>query len=110
GPTAPQAAKDGPCVFARKFYYDTAATGSIGQFEVTQEFTDTSQFVFGTDWPWTGELFAPDAPQRWPCFVHYLPRGGDLNPVLSQAFTRPNRLRVERANALALCPSVAARI
>jgi 6-methylsalicylate decarboxylase len=107
---APQAAQDGPFVFASKFYYDTAATGSIGQLEATQEFVDTSQFVFGTDWPWTGELFAPTAPEQWPWFVNYLPSGGDPNPVLSQAFTRPNRLRLERANALALYPSVATRI
>ena len=107
---APHAAQDGPFVFASKLYYDTAATGSIGQFKATQEFVDTPQFVFGTDWPWTGELFAPNAPQRWPWFVSYLPRRGDPNPVLSQAFTRPNRLRLERSNALALYPSVAARI
>jgi predicted TIM-barrel fold metal-dependent hydrolase len=107
---APQAAQNGPFVYAAKFYYDTAATGSIGQFQQTQEYVKNSQFVFGTDFPWTADLFAPNAPQEWPWFVNYLPSGSDPNPVLSQAFSRPNRLNLERANALALYPSVAARL
>jgi 6-methylsalicylate decarboxylase len=109
-PLSPQAAELGPFVFARKFYYDTAATGSKAQLEATKEFVDTSNFVFGTDWPWTGELFADNAAQRWPWFVDFLPSGNDPDPALSEAFVRPDRLRLERNNALALYPGVAARI
>jgi predicted TIM-barrel fold metal-dependent hydrolase len=96
----------GPFASAKEFYYDTGVAGSAEQLLALQSLTGPGHVVFGTDWPFTATLFAQDAKQRWPWFSDQLPRGGDPEPALSSVFTRPQRLQIERANALELYPGL----
>jgi len=100
----------GPFVYANRFFYDTGLASTKAQLEATREFADASQIVFGTDWPFTFNIFAPDAPERWPWFTEFLPEDDDPEPALSKAFSPRERRQIERDNPLALYPSVAARL
>ena len=63
----------------------------------------------GTDWPFTGAIFAVNADERWPWFGPLLPRGGDPQPALRSSFSLRERSAIERSTALDLYPRVAAR-
>ena len=96
------AAPDGPFAAARRFYYDTAIAGSEEQLLALKRLTGAERVVFGTDYPYVDVLFQPDAAAQWPWFGDMLPSDGDPQPALSRVFDRPERLLIDRQNALGL--------
>jgi 6-methylsalicylate decarboxylase len=109
-PTDGAPGRVGPFAFARRFYYDLASVDTEGQLVSTKAIADTSRILFGADWPFLSGRFEPDAAQSWPWLADFLPEGDDPAPTLSKAFKPSDRRRIERDNALALYPSVAARL
>ena len=101
-----EAAPEGPFAAARRFYYDTAIAGSEEQLLSIKHLTGAERVVFGTDYPYVDVLFQSDARERWPWFGDMLPIDGDPEPALSRVFDRPERLLIERENALALYPEL----
>jgi predicted TIM-barrel fold metal-dependent hydrolase len=96
----------GPFAAARRFFYDTALGASEEQLLALEHLTGSPGIVFGTDWPFTDWMFAPDARRRAPWFSDVLPADGDPEPALSRAFAGPECLSIERENALALYPDL----
>jgi 6-methylsalicylate decarboxylase len=104
-PVLGQAVPDGPPAYFARYFYDTAIAQTVQQMEATREVSGVRQIVFGSDWPFVGPIFfAPDAVQRFPYFKEIIPRNGDPAPLLSRIFSRGERLRVDRLNALRLFP------
>lgn len=101
-PTTPA----GPFDAARKFLYTTALGGSDEQLLSLDSLTGPARIVFGTDFPFTDWFYAPDARRRAPWLGDLLPRNGDPLPSLSRLFSRRDRLRIERQNALKLYPGL----
>lgn len=98
---------EGPFAEARKFIYDTALGGSDEQMLGLDALTGPGQVIFGTDYPFTGWMFAPNAQEVAPWFADDLPtRNGDPEPVLSRIWNRPERIAVERQNAGRLYPGI----
>lgn len=60
-----------------------------------RELAGTEHVLFATDWPFTSALF---------------PAAGDPAPQLDETFSPAERPAVERSNALAQFPALAARI
>lgn len=75
-------------------YYDTALSQARPAMAATRAVTDTSHILFGTDWPFSDIIFLVP---------------GDPAPQLADSFDADELLLVERSNALALFPRVAAR-
>lgn len=50
---------DGPEVYLKKFYYDTALSASPHAFASLQTLVDTSQILFGSDYVWATEPAVP---------------------------------------------------
>jgi predicted TIM-barrel fold metal-dependent hydrolase len=94
---APSSAIDGafPTSATAGLYYDTAISPAPSAMRSVLEITDVDHIVFGSDWPFTQLLFLGS---------------GDPQPELSLSFPPAQRAAVERANALALLPSLAARL
>jgi len=100
---------NGPFEEVRKFYYDTAIGNSSEQMGLLDTLTGPGHVIFGTDWPFLNWEFAPNSHEVAPWFAEDLPNSetGDPEPVLSRVWNRPDRLRVERGNALELYPGLA---
>jgi 6-methylsalicylate decarboxylase len=95
-----KAVPDGPPAYYRRLIYDTALAATRAQLPGLLETAGAGQVVFGSDWPFTARLF--DDPRALPAFLRADgPRGTDPQPSLA-LLGRRDRLRVERANALAL--------
>jgi predicted TIM-barrel fold metal-dependent hydrolase len=94
---APSAPIDGafPTSATAGLYYDTAISPAPSAMRSVLEITDVDHIVFGSDWPFTQLLFLGS---------------GDPQPELSLSFPPAQRAAVERANALGLLPSLAARL
>jgi len=103
-----EAAPQGPFEAARRFYYDTALGGSEEQLLAARRLPGVEHLVFGTDYPYSGLLFQPDAGQSWPWFSELLPTDGDPEPALSRVFDQAERRLIDRDNALALYPGLRA--
>jgi predicted TIM-barrel fold metal-dependent hydrolase len=84
-----------PVAATQGLYYDTALAPAPPSMRSVLEITDVSHIVFGSDWPFTELLFL---------------RSGDPWPQLSRTFNEQQRHAIERANALHLLPTVAARL
>jgi len=99
---------NGPFNEARKFYYDTALGNSSEQMGTLDTLTGPDKVVFGTDWPFLNWEFAPNSHEVAPWFKDDLPNSktGDPEPVLSRIWSRPERLKIERGNALKLYPGL----
>jgi predicted TIM-barrel fold metal-dependent hydrolase len=80
---------------AKGLYYDTALSPAPSTWRSVLEITDIDHIVFGSDWPFAELLF----------LTH-----GDPQPQLSLSFPEAQRHAFERANALRLLPSLAARL
>lgn len=76
-------------------FYDTALSPAPSSMRSVLEISDVQHILFGTDWPYTEALF---------------PTAGDPQPDLSLTFTELDRHTIERANALAALPTLAARL
>jgi predicted TIM-barrel fold metal-dependent hydrolase len=76
-------------------YYDTALSPAPQSMRSILEMSDLDHIVFGSDWPFTELLFLT---------------AGDPQPQLSLSFDETQRHALERANALALLPSLARRL
>ncbi|NNN34029.1 amidohydrolase family protein [Streptomyces sp. S3(2020)] len=79
----------------RKLFFDTALSPAPQSMKSTRELAGVGRIMFASDWPFTAELF---------------PAAGDPAPQLDETFSAAERLRVERSNALAQLPRVAARL
>ncbi|GLP66468.1 amidohydrolase [Streptomyces sp. TUS-ST3] len=82
-------------VLYRKLFFDTALSPVPQSMKSTRELAGVGHIMFASDWPFTAELF---------------PAAGDPAPQLDETFSSAERLRVERSNALAQLPRVAARL
>lgn len=100
------AAPEGPFVAARRFYYDTAVAGSEEQLLSVRHLAGAERLLFGTDYPYVGLLFEPDARDKWPWFSDLLPVDGDPEPVLSRLFSPAERALIDGGNALTLLPAL----
>ena len=78
-----------------RLFYDTALSPAPSAMRSVRAVTDTSHIMFATDWPFSGPVFLVP---------------GDPAPQLSDTFSPAERLLVERANALAQLPRLAARL
>jgi predicted TIM-barrel fold metal-dependent hydrolase len=78
-----------------RLFYDTALSPAPSAMRSVREVTDLSHILFATDWPFSAPVFVTP---------------GDPAPQLSDTFTTAERLKVERANALAQLPRLAARL
>lgn len=76
-------------------FYDTALNPAPAAMRAILEISDVNHIVFGSDWPFTQLLFLT---------------AGDPQPQLSRTFDQEKRHAIERANALAQLPSLAARL
>ncbi|MGW4726419.1 amidohydrolase family protein [Streptomyces sp. NPDC004291] len=79
----------------RRLFYDTALSPAPQAMKSVRELAGTEHILFATDWPFTSALF---------------PAAGDPAPQLDETFSPAERLAVERSNALAQFPALAARI
>ena len=85
----------GPLVALKRFHYDTALSASPLPLRSLQELVPPEQILFGSDFP-----FAPELVTR-----------ASVDGLASYpGFDAAARARVERANALALLPRLAARV
>ncbi|MFF2655673.1 amidohydrolase family protein [Streptomyces sp. NPDC058045] len=97
-PPAQQTKAAGPpnsSPYFRELFYDTAISPTPQTMKSVRELAGTEHILFATDWPFAGSLFPAD---------------GDPAPQLDETFTPAERLAVERSNALAQFPALAARI
>ncbi|MFE2352098.1 amidohydrolase family protein [Kitasatospora cineracea] len=90
---APGAADTNP--HFRGLFYDTALSPAPQAMKSVRELAGTEHILFATDWPFSGALF---------------PGTGDPAPQLDETFDPDERLAVERGNALAQLPGLAARL
>ncbi|MFB7652947.1 MULTISPECIES: amidohydrolase family protein [unclassified Streptomyces] len=81
--------------YFRKLFYDTALSPAPQAMKSVRELAGTEHILFATDWPFTSALFLA---------------AGDPAPQLDETFSPTERLAVERSNALAQFPALAARI
>ncbi|WP_166682990.1 amidohydrolase family protein [Streptomyces aquilus] len=81
--------------YFRKLFYDTALSPAPQAMKSVRELAGPEHILFATDWPFTSALF---------------PAAGDPAPQLDRTFSFAERLAVERSNALAQFPALAARI
>ncbi|MEU6472500.1 amidohydrolase family protein [Streptomyces massasporeus] len=81
--------------YFRKLFYDTALSPAPQAMKSVRELAGAEHILFATDWPFTNALF---------------PAAGDPAPQLDETFSPAERLAVERSNALAQFPALAARI
>jgi 6-methylsalicylate decarboxylase len=84
-----------PMTATQGLYYDTALSPAPSSMRSVLAITDIHHIVLGTDWPYTQALFLGS---------------GDPQPELSLTFSASERAIVERANALAQLPGLAARL
>ncbi len=78
-----------------KLFYDTALSPAASAMKSVREVTDVSHIMFATDWPFSNITFI-------------IP--GDPAPQLKNSFNTDELLQVNRSNALAQFPALAARI
>ena len=78
-----------------RLFYDTALSPTPSAMRSVRAVTSTAHIMFATDWPFSGPVFVVP---------------GDPAPQLSETFSATERLAVERANALAQLPRLAARL
>ncbi|MEU6289376.1 amidohydrolase family protein [Streptomyces sp. NPDC046988] len=79
----------------RRLFYDTALSPAPQAMKSVRELAGTEHVLFATDWPFASALFLG---------------AGDPAPQLDETFSPAERLAVERSNALAQFPALAARI
>lgn len=85
----------GPLDSLKRFFYDTALSASPHALRSLQELVPAEQVLFGSDYP-----FAPEPITR-----------ASVDALAAYSgFDAAARAKLERANALALLPSVAARV
>lgn len=80
---------DGPEVYLKKFYYDTALSASPHAFASLQTLVDTSQILFGSDYVWATE---PAVPATIKGINEY------------KGFTPKDIMAIQRENAMNLFP------
>lgn len=78
-----------------RHYYDTALSPAAASMQAVRTLTDLSHILFATDYPFSSLVFIVP---------------GDPAPQFDDTFTAAERRQVERASALTLFPTVAARI
>lgn len=78
-----------------RLFYDTALSPAPSAMRSVRAVTADSHIMFATDWPFSAPLFTVP---------------GDPAPQLAETFTSAERLLVERSNALAQLPRLAARL
>jgi 6-methylsalicylate decarboxylase len=78
-----------------KLYYDTALSPAPSAIQSVKAVTDVSHIMFATDWPFSNLTFIVP---------------GDPAPQLSESFSSAELMQVDRTNALAQLPRLAARL
>jgi predicted TIM-barrel fold metal-dependent hydrolase len=78
-----------------ELFYDTALSPAPSAMQSVRQVTSVSHIMFATDWPFSAPLFI-------------LP--GDPAPQLAQTFSSTELAQVDRGNALAQLPNLAARL
>jgi predicted TIM-barrel fold metal-dependent hydrolase len=78
-----------------KLYYDTALSPAPSAMQSVKAVADVSHIMFATDWPFSNLTFVVP---------------GDPAPQLAESFSSAERLQVDRGNALAQLPRLAARL
>lgn len=81
----------------KQLYYDTALSSGPASMKGLREITPVSHVMFATDWPFSGPVFT-------------VKPAGDPEPELNLSFGADERLQVDRRNALAQLPNLAARL
>lgn len=100
---------EGPQAFFKQFYYETAQAFSRVQLEALKSIAPTEHILFGTDYPPLQRLYAEKNKEAAPWVAAELPTDGDPAPAYDVVFGK-ERVDVERSNALALFPKLAARM
>ncbi len=80
-----------------RLHFDTALATAPATVASMREVTEVSHILFGTDYPFSAARYA-NKPE------------GDPNAELNESFAPVERQRVDRANALALFPTLAKRL
>ena len=78
-------------------YYDTALSSATPSMKALREITSVSHILFATDWPFSGLVYLTKLP-------------GDPARELDDSFNGAERRKVDRDNALAQFPRLAARL
>jgi len=94
-PAARERMRKGPLHYLRTFFYDTALSASPHPLRSLQELVPPEQILFGSDYP-----FAPEP----------ITKASVDGLAAYPGFDAAARAKVERANALALLPTVARRV
>jgi len=94
-PQIRERAPKGPAHYLAQFNYDTALSANPNALRSLQELVGPEKILFGSDFPFAPELVARAS-------IEGLARYG--------GFDAPARARIERENALALLPGLAARL
>lgn len=100
---------EGPGTFLEQFFYETAHTFGRAQLECIKALASTEHVLFGTEFPSLDRVYASDNREHAPAIASDLPFDGDPTPAFEAVFGG-DRIRVERTNALALFPRLAARL
>lgn len=86
---------DTPTAVLGRSFFDTALVADVPALRANESMAGTSQIVFGSDWPYAARLYT--AP-------------GDPQPLLSEVFSEADRHSIDRRNALAQFPRLAAYV
>lgn len=81
----------------KDLYYDTALSAAPPAMAAVRQITEVNHVMFATDWPFTNLLYLPKP-------------AGDPAPELNLSYNSDERLMVDRRNALAQFPTLAARL
>jgi 6-methylsalicylate decarboxylase len=111
GPSFNQLLPEGPHLYLRELYYDTAQAYSEGQMRGVLDIANASHIVYGSDAPPIANFYAngrsllPLPPSQLPN-----PDTGDPAPTLSAVFDNETRQGIDANNALRLFPRLRSRM
>jgi 6-methylsalicylate decarboxylase len=107
-----QVLPEGPLTYISRMYFDDAQAFTAAQLQPLLSLVPADHIMFGSDWPATRNLYTADNVEKMPFLEGRLPilQAGDPEPPVDEAYSRPERIALERDNALAQFPKLQARI
>jgi len=98
---------DGPPAYYARAYYDTALSYAEPSMAALRRVASLDHVAFGSDWPFTRQLFETSVSEVPDWAAGLVPREGDPAPALGD-LTLGERTQVDRGTAEALLPRLAA--